>query len=194
MGFWRADGSLFAPSEALARLLGCTRQDMDSGKIRWSDITPSEYAPLDANALDQIRTIGECAPFEKEYIRSDGTRIPVLVGGAAFGDGIADAGCFFAVDLRLRQTGLPLYSREVLSRIPGFPRALDIEGARVRVALLTPRERQIAEMLARGDSCKQIARRLEIAHKTVDHHRAAILEKVGVDNPTQLAHVLGVIR
>jgi DNA-binding NarL/FixJ family response regulator len=58
-----------------------------------------------------------------------------------------------------------------------------------RLARLTRREREIAELLAIGESCKQIARRLEICHKTVDNHQTMILEKLNVDNPTQLARI-----
>ncbi|HEY2416064.1 MAG TPA: response regulator [Pirellulaceae bacterium] len=58
-----------------------------------------------------------------------------------------------------------------------------------RLSRLTRREREIAELLASGESCKQIARQLEICHKTVDNHQTTILEKLSVDNPTQLARM-----
>ncbi|HEV3345079.1 MAG TPA: response regulator [Pirellulales bacterium] len=59
-----------------------------------------------------------------------------------------------------------------------------------RVALLSEREQQIMRLLVRGDSSKQIAHQLSISPKTVDNHRAKILEKMQVDNTTQLAHLL----
>jgi two-component system response regulator FixJ len=59
-----------------------------------------------------------------------------------------------------------------------------------RVGRLTGRERQILYLLASGESAKQIAHRLSIRPKTVDNHRAKILEKMEVDNPAQLAHLL----
>jgi two-component system response regulator FixJ len=61
-----------------------------------------------------------------------------------------------------------------------------------RAALLSRRERQIMDFLVRGDSTKQIARWLSISPKTVDNHRTKILEKMQVDNPTQLAHLASV--
>src|SRR5262249_6253852 len=45
-----------------------------------------------------------------------------------------------------------------------------IANVRDRLCRLTRREREIANLLAAGESCKQIARRLEICHKTVDNH------------------------
>src|SRR5436305_14888302 len=103
MGCWRADGTFFDGNNGLLHLLGCSRQEVEAGRVRWSDITPPEFAPLDAQALGELRTAGECTPFEKEYIRHDGRRVPVLVGGTAFGNGVTDAGAFFAVDLSQRK-------------------------------------------------------------------------------------------
>src|SRR6185295_6691795 len=64
---------------------------------------------------------------------------------------------------------------------------------RNRLARLTPREREIAELLAAGESCKQIAQKLSISAKTAENHRAAVLHKMAADNPTQLAHKLLIV-
>lgn len=64
---------------------------------------------------------------------------------------------------------------------------------RERIKRLTDREREIMDLLSRGDSTKQIAQRLSISPKTVDNHRAKVLEKMNVDNPTQLAHLLAAL-
>ena len=58
---------------------------------------------------------------------------------------------------------------------------------RIHVSRLTRREREIAGLLITGQSPKQIAHTLGISPKTVENHRAAVLEKMEVDNPTQLA-------
>lgn len=59
-----------------------------------------------------------------------------------------------------------------------------------RTDRLTLREREIMYLLAAGQSTKQIAQELSISPKTVDNHRAKILKKMNVDNPTQLVHLL----
>ena len=56
-----------------------------------------------------------------------------------------------------------------------------------RLDLLTDRECEVMQRLAQGMSTKVIAARLGISSKTVDNHRAKILEKMEVDNTTQLA-------
>ena len=59
-----------------------------------------------------------------------------------------------------------------------------------RVCTLTLREREVMEFLADGCSNKVIAKRLGISQKTVDNHRSKVLEKMEVDNPTQLARLV----
>jgi two-component system, LuxR family, response regulator FixJ len=62
-----------------------------------------------------------------------------------------------------------------------------------RITHLTDREREIMGFLARGESTKKIAQQLSISPKTVDNHRAKILEKMNVDNPTQLARLVAAL-
>lgn len=61
---------------------------------------------------------------------------------------------------------------------------------RERIATLTNREQEVMQLLATGCSTKVIAQRLSISQKTVDNHRAKVLEKVGVDNVAQLARLI----
>ncbi|HLL49816.1 MAG TPA: PAS domain S-box protein, partial [Thermomicrobiales bacterium] len=63
-------------------MVGYTREDLDSGRLLWPQMTPPEYADLDARGVAELEERGVCTPFEKEYIRSDGSRIPILLGAA----------------------------------------------------------------------------------------------------------------
>ena len=63
-------------------LVGYTREDLLAGRLIWPDITPREYVPLDEVAHEEGLRFGACTPFEKELIRKDGTRVPVLVATA----------------------------------------------------------------------------------------------------------------
>jgi len=55
-------------------------------------------------------------------------------------------------------------------------------------SVLTPREREILQLLAEGKSNKEVAVRLNISIKTVETHRAAIMRKIGVNSVVELVH------
>jgi PAS domain S-box-containing protein len=61
-------------------LLHYSREELRAGEIRWSRITPFEHSRASLGALRSLRKVGTCPAFEKEYLRKDGTRVPVLVG------------------------------------------------------------------------------------------------------------------
>jgi PAS domain S-box-containing protein len=63
-------------------MVGYTRDELASGRLRWPEMTPPEYADLDARGVAELQEHGVCTPFEKEYIRGDGSRIPILIGAA----------------------------------------------------------------------------------------------------------------
>ena len=77
------DGTIVEANDAFLGMLGYTRDDLVAGRLRSRDLTPPEYADLDARALDDMLRHGGYAPFEKELLRKDGSRVAVLVGAAA---------------------------------------------------------------------------------------------------------------
>ncbi|NES94734.1 MAG: PAS domain S-box protein [Desertifilum sp. SIO1I2] len=93
---------LFSQPEANLEIIGYTQQELETGQIRWSDLTPPEYRELDRLMLDSISQKGVVGSFEKEYIHKDGHRVPILVGGASFSD-TSDSGFFFAINLSDRR-------------------------------------------------------------------------------------------
>jgi DNA-binding NarL/FixJ family response regulator len=56
----------------------------------------------------------------------------------------------------------------------------DRRGDRMPDSILTPREEQITKLIAEGNSTKEIAEILRISVKTVDRHRANVLQKLGL--------------
>lgn len=53
-------------------------------------------------------------------------------------------------------------------------------------SLLTPREREVLQLIAEGHSTKQAAHRLSISPKTVEAHRLKVMNKLDIDNVAQL--------
>jgi PAS domain S-box-containing protein len=74
------DGKLIDGNDAFLKLLGYTREEVLSGTLRWDALTPPEYHDIDQRAVQQLKNTGVAAPWEKEYIRKDGSRVAVLIG------------------------------------------------------------------------------------------------------------------
>jgi PAS domain S-box-containing protein len=95
---WNVDGAIVASNEAFLRLVQCDREDVASGLVRWTDMTPAEWRESDERALAMLKKTGAVQPYEKELLRKDGSRVPVLVAGALFEEGGSE-GVAFALDL-----------------------------------------------------------------------------------------------
>jgi PAS domain S-box-containing protein len=96
------DGHLMEANEAFLRIVGYGRDDIISGRLRWTALTPPEWSGADERALAEIDATGTCKPYEKEYFRKDGSRVPVLMAGANFGER-RHQGVAFALDLSERK-------------------------------------------------------------------------------------------
>src|SRR6202795_2474612 len=83
-------------------MVGYSRDDLGSGGLRWTALTPAEWKYTHERAAVELRATGSHKPFEKEYIRKDGSRVPVLLGGATL-DERRDHGVSFVLDLTERK-------------------------------------------------------------------------------------------
>jgi PAS domain S-box-containing protein len=96
------DGRIIEANEALLHIVGHSRDDIVSGRLRWTELTPPEWQDADERAVAELRATGSCKAYEKEYLRNHGSRVPVLVGAAALG-GPRDQGVAFVLDLTERK-------------------------------------------------------------------------------------------
>jgi PAS domain S-box-containing protein len=95
---WNLEGAITGANEAFLRMVRYDREDIASGRVRWMDLTPAEWRAHDEPTITELRTTGIFQPFEKEYFRKDGSRVPVLLGGTLF-EGNGNEGVAFIVDL-----------------------------------------------------------------------------------------------
>ncbi len=119
---WEMSGTIYEANPAFLQLVGYTREDLVHGRIRWEAMTPPEWRAADERALEQLRTRGWEDPYEKEYVRKDGSRVPVLLAGALVSRA-SHRGLSFAVDLaplkaleeanRIREEFLAMMSHEL---------------------------------------------------------------------------------
>jgi PAS domain S-box-containing protein len=99
---WELEGRLIEANDTFLHMVGCDREDLVSGRLRWTDLTPPEWRDVDARAVERLKMTGRSPPVEKEYFRKDGSRVPVLIGAAAF-DEQRDQGVAFVLDLSERK-------------------------------------------------------------------------------------------
>jgi PAS domain S-box-containing protein len=95
---WNFDGQILEANDAFLSMLQYGREDFISNGVRWTDLTPAEWRQQDERAIVDLKATGTVQPYEKEFIRKDGTRVPVLTGGALF-DARGNDGVAFAFDL-----------------------------------------------------------------------------------------------
>jgi DNA-binding NarL/FixJ family response regulator len=82
----------------------------------------------------------------------------------------------------------PAVTRRLIAMVAGPSDAgARAEDARRRLAVLSPRERDVAEAVGRGHGNAEIAATLHLSVPTVKGHVSRLLEKLGVDNRVQIA-------
>jgi PAS domain S-box-containing protein len=96
LGVHRASrgGRLIEANDAFLEMLDYTREDVLSGALRLDALTPPEYVDVDARSYIETESRGVCTPYEKEYVRKDGSRVPVLTGSARLEDAPNEDICF----------------------------------------------------------------------------------------------------
>ncbi|HLF95444.1 MAG TPA: PAS domain-containing protein, partial [Planctomycetota bacterium] len=116
--FWDEKGGVTGANDAFLALVGHSREDLAAGRIDWKRMTPPEFGPLDEKAIAEMTDRGACTPFEKEYVRKDGSRVPVLIGGSRLTREPL-AGVAFVIDLtdRKRADRILRESRERMSAV-----------------------------------------------------------------------------
>ncbi len=100
--FFDVHGGISEANDALLHMLGYSRDDLLSGTLQWTFLTPATYRSLDEQKTAEMRATGKCTPYEKEYIRKDGSLVPVLIGFTLL-EGSQEQGFAFVLDLTERR-------------------------------------------------------------------------------------------
>jgi len=95
---WNLEGAITFANDAFLHIVQYASEDLAAGILRWTDLTPAEWRDSDERALAALKASGTFQPFEKEYLRKDGSRVPVLLGGTLFERG-GNEGVAFVLDL-----------------------------------------------------------------------------------------------
>jgi PAS domain S-box-containing protein len=121
------DGRILDANDAFLNLVGYTRDDLEAGRLNWKALTPPEALAAEAERVRRNPPRnGRVRPYEKEYVRSDGSRVPVLLGGA-FLEGDGGMGVCFVLDITNRkqdENALRRRTAELEALLTGAPLGL----------------------------------------------------------------------
>ena len=115
------DGRISEANDLFLRMVGYTREDLEAGRVRWDAMTPPEWRAVDEHILRELQATGTCAPVEKEYLRKDGTRLPILASVAML-EGTPDACICLIEDLTARKQA----EQKILAQLDELRRWQDV--------------------------------------------------------------------
>jgi PAS domain S-box-containing protein len=114
---WDIEGRIIEANQAFLDMLGYSREDLISGRLQRTELTPAQWRDADDQAIAELKAAGTVQPREKEYFRKDGSRVPVLVGAANLEGWRAEEGVAFVLDLSERKRAEYL-ARQVFESSP----------------------------------------------------------------------------
>jgi len=157
-------GELDYANPAFLKTLGYSSAEVSSGKVRWDDLTPSEYAKADANAVRQLLATGRCDVYEKAYIAKDGRHVPILLGASILESSASDPEvAAFVTDLtplKIAEEALRKANEELEKKVAERTAALEAEVADRKRAEISLRELTGHLLRARDEERRHMAREL----------------------------------
>ncbi|MBV9230800.1 MAG: PAS domain S-box protein [Chloroflexi bacterium] len=150
-----AYGQIYEANDHFVHMLGYGREELLSGNVGWWQLTAPEYQKEQEGLVTTFAITGVVHPWEKEYIRKDGSRLPVLVAGALI-DQENERAVMVVLDIsdrkaaeRRKQEFLSMVSHELRTPLQGILGALEL--ARMHVdrlpRSLTPEIEDLASKL-----------------------------------------------
>ncbi len=190
---WRVSGHLYAewPFTALQkadrrlneRIVTALLATRDPEVMRRHGLNDSWTAPLSyAGARKLVAAFARRTQQPHRDLPRPADRWMQILAGALAALSLALAG-LLVVMLRRRPAGPATADARPASEDP------ELRAARIRFQSLTPREREILVLICKGMPSKAIANQLGISPKTVEYHRANLLQKTRAGSSTQLVQL-----
>lgn len=98
--FFNESGTLLDANDVFLRTMGYSRGEVESRELTWRSMTPAEWVEVSLEQWNRLQVTGRIGPYEKEYLRKDGSRSWMLCAGASFD---ADTIVEFCIDINDRK-------------------------------------------------------------------------------------------
>lgn len=99
---WRMNGLIDEANDFFLDMLAYRRADIAAGNLDWRKLTPTEWQPIDQQAINELLTYGRCTPYEKVLLNKDGDAVPIYMGASLL-NGDKEQGVAYIMDLRERK-------------------------------------------------------------------------------------------
>jgi two-component system CheB/CheR fusion protein len=101
IAFFTADGRITECNDAFLHMSGLAREQVLHGQVTWDSLCPPDTVPQAQRTLEEFRSQGRTAPYERECIRPDGSRWWALMASTQIGD---DEGVQYVIDITQRHS------------------------------------------------------------------------------------------
>jgi PAS domain S-box-containing protein len=131
------EGHIIDANDAFLAMGGYSREDLAAGRLTWQGLTPPEWMEASEQAVAELKATGRTTPYEKEYIRKDGSRWWALFAAKRLPDGTIFE---FVLDLTARKQA----EEALASELKAMTRLHELSRQLVRSANL---EEMLAQIL-----------------------------------------------
>ena len=84
---WNFDRGLITTANGhFLEMVGYSPEDVAAGRLDFRAMTPPQWTAQNEEGIKAIRSTGRAPAYESEYLRKDGTRVPILIAGVRFED------------------------------------------------------------------------------------------------------------
>jgi PAS domain S-box-containing protein len=171
-------GAIVEANDEFLRISGYTRADLEAGLVRWDIMTPPEYQQLDQAHIAEAARRGSCTPYEKEYVRKDGSRVPIMCGYALL-EGSQDNYIAFIQDMTaLKKSEQAVLQAEKLTTAGRFAASMAHEinnplAAVINLVYLASRDEKLepATRTLLREADRELARVSRVVTQTLRFHK-----------------------